>query len=158
LTIKDPDWPEAIGVDRSPVVGAFGIAVIASIRVVIMIIVVVIVIVIVIASVRFVGVVVLMVAAGEVRGAEGLVPAGGGQVWLVFVFRVFGQAGGDIFGAADFGFVLVGVEDAFIGGAAADGFAGRGGGRAVREPGAESAGGAEAGGSSALLESLMSHG
>jgi hypothetical protein len=150
--------PAAIGVDRSPVVGAFGIAVIASIRVVIMIIVVVIVIVIVIASVRFVGVVVLMVAAGEVRGAEGLVPAGGGQVWLVFVFRVFGQAGGDIFGAADLGLVLVGIEDAFIGGAAADGFAGRGGGRAVREPGAESAGGAEAGGPSALLESLMSHG
>ena len=143
-------------------IGALGIAVIASIRVVTMLIVVVVVIVvvivIVIASVRFVGVVVLMVAAGEVRGAEGLVPAGGGQVRLVFVFRVFGQAGGDIFGAADLGLVLVGIEDAFIGGAAADGFAGRGGGRAVREPGAESAGGAEAGGPSAILESLMSHG
>jgi hypothetical protein len=155
----------AVGRRGCPVVGGLGIAVAVAIRVVVMVSVLVVVVIVTMTVAVGMGIVVvivivifLVVAAGEVGGAEGLVASGGGEVRLVFVFGVLREAGGDIFGAADLGFVLVRVEDAFIGGAAANGLTGGGGGRAVGQPGAEAACGAEAGGSPALLESLMSHG
>lgn len=153
----------SVGRRRTPVIRGFGIAVAVVVVVAIRVVVVVFLVVVVVAASVAVGVgivivIVLVVAAGEVRVAEGLIASGGGEVGLVFVFGVFGEAGGDILGAADLGLVLVGIEDTFLGGAAANGLTGGGGGRAVGQPGAKSAGGTEAGGSAALLESLISHG